>query len=88
MKLFILNGKERGRVFELKNDIFYVGRSSQNDVQIKDSSISRKHLMVRTEDNRFVIEDLHSRNGTFVKGTRITAGKALEVGSGAPGSAG
>jgi hypothetical protein len=88
MKLFILNGKDRGCLFDLKNDTSYVGRSSDNDIQINDSSISRKHLMVLRKKDKFVIEDLLSRNGTFVNGTRINAGEGLEVAAGIPISIG
>lgn len=86
--IHILNGPEKGQTFEMTADTVYVGRSSANDLRLKDKSISRKHLSVRTEGGKFYVKDLKSTNGTFVDGRRIDSGTEVEVGHGIPLAAG
>ena len=59
----------------------------------KDDLVSRRHALIRTKKNgelSFTIEDLQSRNGTFVNGERLTGerellpGDVVELGSGGP----
>ena len=49
-----------------------IGRDPANVVAIIDPSVSRKHcLLRREEDGRFQIRDLDSRNGTMVNGVPV-----------------
>ena len=49
-----------------------VGRDPNNVVAISDPSVSRKHCLLRREDDgRFQIKDLDSRNGTVVNGVAV-----------------
>src|ERR1041385_5785707 len=52
-----------------------VGRGDSADVFIDDDSLSRSHFLIVREAGEFVLVDLHSRNGTWVKGERISACK-------------
>ncbi|MGD9042046.1 MAG: FHA domain-containing protein, partial [Desulfobacteraceae bacterium] len=61
-KLYILNGPEIGRSFELREMATYVGRSSDNDIQIRDKTVSRRHLKIVKRGSRYLITDLDSRN--------------------------
>jgi signal transduction histidine kinase/ActR/RegA family two-component response regulator len=79
MKLYILNGPDKGRSFELKNDTIRVGRSPDNDIQMRDVAISREHLKITKKRNKFFIEDLGSKNGTFLNRKRIRPVREIEV---------
>jgi len=58
-------------MFPLIDDEYPVGRDPQNAIAIPDTSISTKHArLVRTPEG-FVLEDLKSRNGTFVNDEKI-----------------
>ncbi len=59
------------------------GRTSDNDVVIlEDSSISRKHCLIRVfEDGSASIEDLGSRNGTSLDGAQLDD-KPLQINDG------
>ena len=62
-----------------------VGREAPSDVVVKDSRLSRQHFRIRLEETGMVIEDLDSRNGTWVNGARIVSrelldGDVIEVG--------
>jgi len=48
-----------------------LGRSKQNDVAIKHSSVSRSHARIVLQSGAFVLLDLKSSNGTFVNGQRV-----------------
>jgi len=83
-KLFIFNGPMEGKSFDLKSGTTFVGRSPDNDMQIMDKSISRKHLKILRKDDKFLIEDLKSQNGTFINGDAINPGDEFEVEEGVP----
>ena len=48
-----------------------IGRDSAAVVWIDDSSVSRRHARITLDDKGATIEDLGSKNGTFVRGRRI-----------------
>lgn len=51
-----------------------IGRSPEATIMIEEPSVSRRHArIVRTAEGGFVVEDLGSRNGTFVNGRRVAA---------------
>jgi transcriptional regulator with GAF, ATPase, and Fis domain len=52
-----------------------IGRGDDCDVQIRDAKLSRKHAVLRVRGGKVELEDLGSRNGTFVGGTRLHAKK-------------
>lgn len=51
-----------------------IGRASDNAITVPDGSVSSKHARVLRTEEGFVIEDLQSRNGTYVNGERVTEG--------------
>ncbi len=48
-----------------------IGRTSDNDLQIKSKFISRHHAQITTDRARCIIEDLNSTNGIFVGSRRV-----------------
>jgi hypothetical protein len=64
-----------------------VGRAESCDVVVPDVSVSLYHAFFREEpDGGFVLQDAHSKNGTFVDDERVPAqgkGPAVRVESGA-----
>jgi DNA-binding winged helix-turn-helix (wHTH) protein len=57
-----------------------VGRDRNADVSIDDSTISRRHARIRIAGNGATVEDLGSKNGTFVQGRRIDKPRRLSDG--------
>jgi hypothetical protein len=57
-----------------------IGRWSDNDIVIADRWISRHHARIVRQGLRYTIEDLGSKNGTFVNGQRLTGPQELEDG--------
>ena len=83
-KLYMMNGPDIGQSFELKDGASYIGRSPDNDIQIADRTVSRRHLRILRRGRRYFITDLESRNGTFFNGSYIAPGLEVEVKEGIP----
>jgi predicted component of type VI protein secretion system len=49
-----------------------VGRAPDRDLVIPDSEVSRQHTLFRIEGQSHTVADLHTSNGTYVNGTRIS----------------
>ena len=84
LKIYLLGDSQTDLSYEFNTEEIYVGRSSENDVQIKDRTVSRRHLKIINRLGRFYIKDLKSNNGTFVNGKRIRPEYELEVKQGIP----
>jgi pSer/pThr/pTyr-binding forkhead associated (FHA) protein len=84
IKLYVMNGAQQGQSYALKGETTTLGRSSDNDIQIRDDHLSRKQLKIIARGRRCFIVDLGSTNGTLLNGERIEPGKEFEVGEGSP----
>src|ERR1700723_694156 len=74
-------GKDQGREFPLPPDlVIVIGRVNDADLLLLDEKISRKHAKISTHGGRVMIEDLASRNGTFVNGGKISGAMELQEG--------
>jgi pSer/pThr/pTyr-binding forkhead associated (FHA) protein len=67
--LVITSGQLEGRRIEVSQELV-IGRENV-DVEIDDAELSRRHFAVRPIAGGLEVEDLGSRNGTRVDGTRI-----------------
>ena len=78
--LTILTGTAAGQLFKCGKAAVVIGRSPQADLRLEDDGISRQHVRIRSETGRSWVEDLESRNGTYVNGERIKGGVELRDG--------
>ena len=78
-KICIIKGPAKGHKFDVGEKSMFIGRSSRNDIQIKDMKISRKHLKVFRKEETMFVEDLMSTNGTRLNGKTITPGECFEM---------
>jgi diguanylate cyclase (GGDEF)-like protein len=70
--LTMLGGPEVGATFALEGDETILGRGSTAAIVLDEPSVSRHHARIRRDDEgHYVIEDLGSTNGTFVRGRRV-----------------
>ena len=80
MKSYLIaNNGGKVSSYDIKGDAVFIGRSNENDIQVQDRYVSRRHLMVWKIENRFFIKDLGNRNGTKVNGFKIPSGITVEV---------
>lgn len=68
------------RNYPLLDAEYTLGRSPENAIMLGDGSVSSKHARVVRTSEGFLIEDLKSRNGTFVNGEKVTEPRALADG--------
>jgi hypothetical protein len=75
---FDLNGKAVERSFEVTGGRrLSIGRGNENDIAINDNSVSKLHASLKLDaENRLIVADTGSTNGTFIDGERIAYGKA------------
>lgn len=72
-KLVFRSGPLRGNVLALEKERISLGRDPRNDVAIADKVISGFHAaIVRDEKGSYWLEDLGSKNGTFLNGQPVT----------------
>ena len=57
--------------FPLIEQEYYIGRQMGNQIHLTDPSISNVHARIFKGPEGYVLEDMNSRNGTFVNGVRI-----------------
>jgi pSer/pThr/pTyr-binding forkhead associated (FHA) protein len=85
LSLEIVEGADAGRRVELVAPLT-VGRAADADLVLADELVSRRHARVSQRGAGAVVEDLGSRNGTFVNGnqihgpTRLVPGDQLQLG--------
>ena len=69
--LRVLDGADRGRVFEDLNAPITIGREEGNSIQLNDERISRFHLKIQVDHEDLVLTDLESTNGTKVNNEEV-----------------
>lgn len=69
--LRVLDGADRGRVYEHLPTPVRIGREEGNDVQLNDERISRYHIKIQEDSGKLVLTDLESTNGTRVNGEDV-----------------
>lgn len=70
-KLLMLSGPEPNKEFQLEDGNYMIGRSSECNIHINSDIISKRHAILMVSQGKVTIEDLESRNGTFVNGVMI-----------------
>jgi DNA-binding winged helix-turn-helix (wHTH) protein len=68
------------RRFFLSDGTFVIGRAPDAAIQIDSGGVSRLHAQITVCGRDVRVEDLGSKNGTFVGGQPVTAARSLEDG--------
>jgi len=66
--LRVLDGADRGKIFEQIDTPITIGREEGNSIQLNDERVSRFHVKIQEDHEKFVLTDLESTNGTRVNG--------------------
>ena len=89
-----LSGARAGQIEAFRKGYIGLGRHPLSDVRFdaeRDLDVSSRHAAIVRRNEGFVVQDLGSRNGTFVNGTRISGDTLLKdgdvIGFGANGPA-
>lgn len=69
--LRVLDGSDRGKVFESISAPVTIGREEGNTIQLNDERISRFHLKIQQDHEDLVLTDLESTNGSKVNNEEV-----------------
>lgn len=69
--LRVLDGADRGRVFDALGTPITIGREEGNSIQLNDERVSRFHVKIQEDNDQLVLTDLDSTNGTKVNGEDV-----------------
>jgi DNA-binding response OmpR family regulator len=72
--LMVQDGPSAGHELRLDREVMTLGRGEECDFVVPDRQISRVHMHVRREATGYFLEDLGSKNGTFVNGRQVEPG--------------
>ena len=78
--LLLTGGPLVGTIIPLGSTQIVIGRSPSSTLVLEDEYASSQHARLTPADGRWWIEDLGSRNGTFVDDERLTSPRELNVG--------
>lgn len=67
----ILNGSQSGKIFPLQKGNNVIGRSAKVDIRFADTGVSKSHAQIFVTNDKVIISDLKSSNGTFVNGVKV-----------------
>lgn len=70
--LVVLAGPRVGTLVRVDDGELTIGRSLRAELSLDDDGVSRRHARIGRDDDGAWVEDLGSRNGTFVNGVRVT----------------
>jgi two-component system cell cycle response regulator len=69
--LIVLAGSTVGEMFKLPAGEAVIGRGKRSEIELFDEGVSRAHARIRSAGDQVWVEDLGSRNGTFVNGEKV-----------------
>jgi hypothetical protein len=64
----------------MEKDMIVVGRGNECDLVLDERQVSRQHVRIFKEENCFYVEDLNSKNGTWLNGNQMTGTRQLSDG--------
>ncbi len=78
--LILREGQGIGTRWRVDRDNVIIGREEDCDIVLPSRQVSRNHARIRRSGGRHILEDLRSKNGTFVNGQELTEPYTLQDG--------
>ena len=81
IKLTVLSGPDTGQKFTFEGAEVVIGKSHICEVILHDAYVGRRHCRISRQGDRFFLEDLESKNGTFLNDRehRLSTPQQLEA---------
>jgi pSer/pThr/pTyr-binding forkhead associated (FHA) protein len=79
--LEIVRGPFAGACFQVERAVCSIGRGEENDVRIRDDTVSLTHATLLRKRGAWFVVDLRSMNGTYVDGSRVSGERELCAGA-------
>src|SRR5689334_8914326 len=85
LEFMIMSGPDDGTVLAFtapkQGDAYIIGRREDCDIVLPyDSQVSRQHAKVFSQDGKWFVQDMQSRNGTYVGKQKIDQPALIEPG--------
>ena len=78
--LILREGQGMGTRWMIDHDNMIIGREEDCDIVLPSRQVSRNHARIRRSGGRHILEDLGSKNRTFVNGQELTEPYTLQDG--------
>jgi sigma-B regulation protein RsbU (phosphoserine phosphatase) len=75
-----LKGLNPGQLFPLESQTAVLGRHPDCDIVLDVKAVSRQHVRISHADGDYYVEDLHSRNGTYLNEQLVEGRRLLSDG--------
>ena len=70
-QLIVLDGVKKGAKLDLNKPLIKIGKREDNDFILDEKTVSRNHLEIVQSEDRYLLKDLESTNGTFINDIRV-----------------
>src|SRR5215470_7682481 len=70
-RIRVTAGPDAGKQIETEKDLIRVGTGPDNDIILRDTSVSRAHFELRRRKGEYTIVDTGSTNGTWVGSLQV-----------------
>ncbi len=77
--LVVQEGQLLGHRWPLDHDVITLGRGDEADLVVPERQVSRIHLKIRRDSSGYTVEDMSSKNGTFVNGKQLAPGAPVRL---------
>jgi hypothetical protein len=78
--LVVQEGQLAGKRWPLNKSALTIGRGEDCDIVLPDRQVSRHHFRVVRDDDGYNVEDLGSKNGTYINGAPVRGSMQLQDG--------
>lgn len=80
VKLKVLRGASTGKEIKIRGPHFIIGRSEECNLRANSDAISREHCQIEVTDDEVLVQDMGSKNGTFVNGEKLNGPHPVGMG--------
>jgi hypothetical protein len=78
--LIIHEGEKAGQRWTIREDELIIGRGGECGLVLPERQVSREHIRIYRDGNTYYLEDLDSKNGTWVNGKQLKGTTTLKDG--------
>jgi pSer/pThr/pTyr-binding forkhead associated (FHA) protein len=78
--LVVDRGQRKGMIIPIEKSPFLIGRNNECQLRPANPYVSGRHCELLIEDDKFVVRDCNSTNGTFINSQRIQGQVELHEG--------
>src|SRR5437870_4759171 len=72
-QMTFVKGANQGTTMEMVGERIVIGRNADCNIVLNVPAVSREHAVIHKKQGKYYIEDMKSRNGTFVNSKEVSA---------------